>query len=234
MTEPESHDAGAASSLGTVTTSPRRFLALAVGPPLVWAVMRSWLEWQEGKYPKPDVFSMSALPVSQSPFSLLLPSLIAVLGIVVIGGLLAVWWRHGGARPVRRVLAGGWVLLWLAGAVALVGARANRAGLGPLATGATSATAQVLGTRPRLPNLRQPGGSELILEVAGLQRPQQVQISDLAAAQLRTGDAITLRWALGRYYGRYLLAWSPTNGADGGTSASKGSARVAPVAPSSR
>lgn len=150
---------------------------------------------------------MSALPASQSALMLVLPSLLAVLIVIAVGLLLALWWHRGGARPVQRLLAGVWIVLWLAGAAALWGARANRVELGPLAATGTAATATVLGTRPRMPSLHQPGGSELILAVDGWEGPQQVQVSDLAAAQLRTGDALVLRWAPGRYYGRYLVAW---------------------------
>lgn len=204
--------AGAATLAGQPARGRWRFLALAFGPPAVWTVAQTWLEWQEGRHPAPDIFSISALPVSQSVFTLVLPGLLALLSVLLVGIALTLWWRRGGAQPVQRLLIGLWVLLWLAGAAALFGTRANRAHLGPLAVVGTTATAKVLGTRARMPDLHQPGGSELILAVDGLEGPQQVQISDLAAAQLRPGDAIALRWAPGRYYGRYLVAWERAGG----------------------
>ena len=175
---------------------------------------RSWLEWREGRHPAPDVFSMSVVHTQQTAWTLLLPSLLTVLGVLLLGVLLALWWRRGGARVVQKLLAGLWVLLWLAGVAALFVAQANRAELGPSMVTATAANARVLGIRPRTPNLRQLGGSELILQVEGLGGAQQVQITDLAAAQLRSGDTLALRWALGRYYGRYLVAWARAGSAN--------------------
>lgn len=169
---------------------------------------RAWLDWQGGRHPTPEVFAMSEVPTQQTAWTLLLPSLITVLGLLMAGFLLVLWWRRGGSGAVKKLLASVWVSLWLAGTAALFMAQVNTAELGPAAATATSAPARVLGTRPRNPSLRSPGGSELILWVAGLTGPQQVQISDRAAAQLRPGDTLALHWAEGRYYGRYLVAWA--------------------------
>lgn len=170
-------------------------------------MLRSGLDWHAGRSPVPDVFAMSDVPPQQTAWALLLPSVLTALGLVLAAALLALWWRRGGASAVKKLLAGVWLLLWLAGSAALLLGQANRAPLGPAMASATAAQARVLGTRPRKPSLRQPGGSELILHVQGLERPQQVQISDRAAAQLKPGDALALRWSAGRYYGRYLVAW---------------------------
>lgn len=178
------------------------------GPPALWAVARSWLDWQGGRHPTRDVFAMSEVPTQQTAWTLLLPSLITAVGLLTAGIFLAVWWRRGGSGAVKKLLAGAWVLLWLAGTAALFVGQSNLAELGPAAATATAAPARVLGIRPLNPSLRQAGGSELILRVQGMAGPQQVQISDRAAAQLRPGDALALRWAEGRYYGRYLVTWA--------------------------
>ena len=203
-------------------TSRWRTAFLLFGPPALWAMARSWLDWQGGRDGSPDVFALSAVPVQPTAWALLLPGLLTLLGVLLAAGLLALWWRRGGAAAVKRVLAGLWTLVWLAGTLALFVAQKNLEQLGTKVATVSEAQARVLGTRPRSASLRQPGGSELMLQVQGLEGVQQVQISDRAAAQLQPGDALALRWAAGRYYGRYLVAWTPAETANPANPANPG------------
>lgn len=178
-------------------------LALAFGPPIVFATARVWLQWEEGRHAQSPVFAISPLPAAGSVGVLFLPGLLAVAAVLLLVGALWLWWRRGGARAVQRVLLALWALLWLGGAGAVVLAHANTAQLAPLPPEA----ARVLGLRPRMPTLRQLGGSEVILEFANRAGPQRVTVSDERVAHWAPGQRLRATLAHGRFYGLYLTGW---------------------------
>ena len=67
--------------------------------------------------------------------------------------------------------------------------------------------ARVLGLRPRPPTLREVGGSEVVLAVAGLAGPQRVRINDDRVALWQPGQRLSAEFAQGRFYGLYLTGW---------------------------
>lgn len=182
----------------------RAALALVVGPPVVLAGVRAWLEWQDGRSPSIPAFAIAPLPTSTSLWALFLPWLFAALALVLLAVLLQLWWRRGGSRSVQRALLALWVLLWLGGAGALIVSHANTAQLAPL----PAADAHVLGLRPLLPSVRQVGGSEVVLQVAALAGPQRVRIYDEEAALWQPGQRLRVALANGRFYGHYLTGWN--------------------------
>ncbi|MGP1683408.1 MAG: hypothetical protein ACTS8S_13890 [Giesbergeria sp.] len=180
-------------------------VALAFGPPLLWAGVRAWLEWRAGQQAPRDAFAIAPLPVSQSVFDLFLPWLLGVLALLVFAAVLVYGWRRGRARAVQRVLTVLWVLLWLGGAAGLLVARANTENLVPL----PDAQARVLGLRPLPPTLRQLGGSEVVMEVAGTAVPQHVRINDERVALWQPGQRLRVGLGQGQFYGLYLTRWEP-------------------------
>ena len=181
----------------------RAALALGFGPPIFLASVRAWLEWQDGRHPPTPAFSLAPLPVSDSVGALFLPWLLAALALVLMAGGLWWWWRRGGARAVQRLLLALWALLWVGGSGALWVAHANTAQLAPL----PAEQARVLGLRPRPPTLREVGGSEVVLAVAGLAGPQRVRINDDRVALWQPGQRLSAEFAQGRFYGLYLTGW---------------------------
>ncbi len=178
-------------------------LALAFGPPIGFATARVWLKWEEGRHAQNPAFAISPLPAAGSVEALFLPGVLAVAAVLLVVAVLWLWWRRGGARAVQRVLLALWALLWLGGAGAVVVAHANTAQLVPLPPEA----ARVLGLRPRMPTLRQLGGSEVILEFANQAGPLRVTIGDERAAHWAPGQRVRASLAHGRFYGLYLTGW---------------------------
>lgn len=186
----------------------RALAALVFGPPAAVAALRAGLAWQDGRHAPSPAFALAPLPASASAWALLLPWLLAALALVLLAAVLRLWWRRGGARAVRRVLAASWVLLWSGAAGALWVAHANTGQLQPL----PDAQARVLGLRARAPTLHQMGGSEVVLGVDGLAGPplagpQRVRIEGDGAALWQPGQRLRVRLAQGRFYGLYLVGW---------------------------
>ena len=59
-------------------------------------------------------------------------------------------------------------------------------------------------------SLRSLGGTELVLQVGGLDIPQRLLIGDAGAALLKPGDMLALRLVPGRFSGRFVTAWQAT------------------------
>ena len=57
------------------------------------------------------------------------------------------------------------------------------------------------------PSARSLGGTELVLQVAGLEIPQRLVLNDAKAASLKPGDALALQLAPGRFKGQFVVAW---------------------------
>ena len=82
------------------------------------------------------------------------------------------------------VLGAAWLLLWLAGSGAMLQRHLNRQGLflqGMVASAAAPAppvTARVVTSQFKPPSLRGLGGTELVLQVGGLEIPHRLLIDD--------------------------------------------------------
>lgn len=195
-----SADAGPAST-GRVRTA---LAALVFGPPAVLAALRAWLAWQDGRHPPAEAFALAPLP-PPSLAALFLPWVLGAVALLLCAALLALWWRRGGARAVRRLLGAAWALAWLAGVAGLWAAHANSGALQALPEG----EARVLGLRARPATLHQEAGSELVLDVVGFAGPQRVRIAHAGPALWRPGERLRVRLARGRFYGLYLVGWEP-------------------------
>ena len=57
------------------------------------------------------------------------------------------------------------------------------------------------------PNARSLGGTELVLQVAGVEVPQRLLLNDPRAASLKPGDALTLQLVPGRFKGQFVVGW---------------------------
>ena len=67
--------------------------------------------------------------------------------------------------------------------------------------------AELLGAHAQPPSQRSLGGQLWVLRIAGEDAPQQVLVPDAAAAQVPLHARLNLRWARGRWHGRYLSGW---------------------------
>src|SRR5690606_35556749 len=103
-------------------------------------------------------------------------------GLCVYGGV-----RRVGGHRVRQALLWAWIALWVVGGAALLWRNADLQGLEPL----EPVQAEVLGSRPRMPNLHSLGGTELLLRVEGLEPVQQLVLDDPQAAQWQPGMRLT-------------------------------------------
>ena len=172
-------------------------------PPAGLAAVRWLLQWQSERGPQSPALPLRPLAEGAGLLSALMPlfwgvGVLLVLALAIVGAM-----RRWGGRRVRQALLWAWALLCLAGGVALLAGHLNRQGLQPLAP----VHAQVLGSRPRPPNLHAVGGTELVLRVDGLSAVQQVVIDDPQAAQWLPGQRILLHWAHGRFRGLYVTRW---------------------------
>jgi hypothetical protein len=172
-------------------------------PPAGLAAVRWLLQWQSERGAPLPTLPLQPLVEGAGLLSALMPLFWGVGVLLVLAlGIAGAVRRWGGPR-VRKVLLWVWALLCLAGGLALVVGHLNRQGLQPLAP----VHAQVLGSRPRPPNLHAVGGTELVLRVDGLSAVQQVVIDDPQAAQWRPGQRILLHWSHGRFWGLYVTRW---------------------------
>lgn len=172
-------------------------------PPALLAGLRWWLQWQTERGPQSMALALEPLAAEAGLAAALLP--VAGVAGALLALALAGWFaaRRGGGRRARQGMLVAWVLLWLAGSGALLWRHLNLQGRVALAP----VQAQVLGSRPRAPNLHSTGGTELVLSVEGLGGVQQVLTDDPRAAQWRPGQRLTLHWARGRSSGRFVTGW---------------------------
>jgi hypothetical protein len=76
------------------------------------------------------------------------------------------------------------------------------------------ASARVVTARFKPASLRSLGGTELVLQVRGLEIPQRLLIDDARAAALKPGDALALQFAPGRFSGLFVTGWQAAPPAD--------------------
>ncbi|MGA8786509.1 MAG: hypothetical protein WB542_14360 [Polaromonas sp.] len=196
----------ASSSRSATGWTSQRTVWLLFAPPAVMAGLRWVLQSVSDRQvatPAPPL-----LPVSTTtgPLDLLWPAAL-VLAVLVAAGLLI---RRTGWRRVMPALGAAWVLLWLAGSGALLQRQLNRQGLflqGMTASEPAPVNARVLASKFKPPSLRGMGGTELVLQVSGLEVPQRLVIDDPQAAPLKPGDRLALQYVHGRFSGLFVTGW---------------------------
>lgn len=140
-----------------------------------------------------------------------------VLALLLAAGLAL---RRIGWRRCLPVLGGAWLLLCLYGSAALLQRHLNREGLFlqqgvSVPAGESAVIARVIASQFKTPSLRSLGGTELVLQLPGLEIPQRLLINDPQAEPLKSGDALALQLVPGRFSGLFVTGWQalPSAGA---------------------
>ena len=155
--------------------------------------------------------ALSLVPVSTTSGTLeLLWPVAVVLALLVLAGLLI---RRIGWRRVMPVLGAAWLALWLTGSGAMLKQHLNQQGLflqdmrEAAAPPAALVAARVVTNQFKLPSLHSLGGTELVLQVDGLEIPQRLLIEDASVARLKPGNTLALQLAPGRFSGLFVTGW---------------------------
>ena len=191
---------------------------LLFAPPLLMAGLRWLLQQADDRVsatPAPALVPVA----TTTTLELVWPALVALAVLVALGLLV----RRIGWRRFMPVLGVAWALFWLAACGALLQQHFNREGLvlqgvdaaavsssAPAATIAPAATvlqAKVVTVKFKPPSARSLGGTELVLQVTGLEVPQRLLLNDAKAASLKPGDALTLQLVPGRFKGQFVVGW---------------------------
>lgn len=183
---------------------------LLFAPPALWVGLRAVLENLNERQPGPPALPLLPLTTPAGLLELLWPAAV-VLALLVAFGLLL---RRLGWRRAMPVLGVVWLLLWLGGSAAMLQRHLNEQGLflrDATTPGAMSnpafVSARVLANQFKPPSLRGVGGSELVLQVSGLDAPHRLLLDDPQAVQIRPGDALVLQFARGRFSGLFVTDW---------------------------
>jgi len=130
------------------------------------------------------------------------------VGLALIALAAVVWGlRRIGLRRALVALGAVWVLLWLGGSAAMLQRQLNRQGLLLHSSAAAPLTARVITSEFKPANLHSLGGTELVLQVSGLDIPRRLLINDPQATSLKPGDALALQLAPGRFSGLFVTGW---------------------------
>jgi hypothetical protein len=138
-----------------------------------------------------------------------------VLALLLAAGLAL---SRIGWRRCLPVLSGAWLLLCLYGSVAMLQRHLNREGLflqdglvvqegATVSAGAAPVMARVVASQFKKPSQRSLGGTELVLQLPGLDIPQRLLINDPQAEPLKSGDALALQLVPGRFSGLFVTGW---------------------------
>lgn len=182
---------------------------LLFGPPAFMVAVRWLLQLADDRQSALPALALAPVSTTAGPLELLWP--VAVVLALLLAAALVI--RRLGWRRVMPVIGAAWLLLWLAGSGALLERHLNRQGLFLQGMSASAAapdarvTARVVSRRFKPPSLRGTGGTELVLQVAGLEIPQRLLIDDAQAAALKPGDALALQLAPGRFSGLFVTGW---------------------------
>ena len=182
---------------------------LIFGPPAFMVAVRWLLQLADDR--QSAIPALSLVPVSTTTGTLDLLWPVAVVLAVLIAA--AVVGQRMGWRRVMPVLGAVWLLLWLLGSGAMLERHLNRQGLflqGPAASAAAPAapvTARVVTAKFKPPSLRGMGGTELVLQVGGLEIPHRLLIDEARAAILQPGDMLALQFSPGRFSGLFVTGW---------------------------
>lgn len=164
------------------------------------------------------------MPVATTSGALeLLWPVAVVLALLLAAGLAL---RRIGWRRCLPLLGGAWLLLCLYGSAALLQRHLNREGLflrdgfvlqqgATVFAGAAPVVAKVVASQFKKPSQRSLGGTELVLQLPGLDIPQRLLINDPQAEPLKSGDALALQVVPGRFSGLFVTGWQalPSAGA---------------------
>jgi hypothetical protein len=185
---------------------------LLFAPPAVMAGLRWVLQSISDRQSAIPALPLVPVSTTDGPLALLWP--VALVLALLAAAVLAL--RRIGWRRSLPVLGGLWIALWLYGSAAFLQRHLNSQGMflqdGAAASASASAgvapvTAKVVTSQFKMPNLHSLGGTELVLQVSGLEIPQRLLIGDPQAAQLKPGDALALQVAPGRFSGRFVTDW---------------------------
>lgn len=181
---------------------------LLFAPPAVMAGLRWVLQSISDRQSITPALPLVPVSTTDGPLALLWP--VAVALALLAAAVLAL--RRIGWRRSLPVLGAVWLLLWLYGSAAFMQRHLNSQGLflqhgAAASAGRESVTAKVVTSQFKTPNLRSLGGTQLVLQVAGLEIPQRLLIDDPQAAMLKPGDALALQVAPGRFSGRFVTGW---------------------------
>ncbi|MEO6320975.1 MAG: hypothetical protein ABIR56_09850 [Polaromonas sp.] len=190
-------------------STSQRTAWLIFGPPAFMVGVRWLLQLADDR--QSAIPALSLVPVSTTAGTLdLLWPVAVVLALLLAAGLVM---RRLGWQRVMPVLGAVWLLLWLVGSGAMLARHLNRQGLllqdmsASVASPAARVMARVV-TRPFKPaSLRGMGGTELVLQVPGLEIPQRLLIDEARAAPLKPGDTLALQFSPGRFSGRFVTGW---------------------------
>lgn len=184
-----------------------RVTAWLVFAPLAAVVGLRWvLTWLQDRADAAPAWPLVPFAGAQDPLAWLPTAGWSLAGLTLL--ILVAWKvrRRLGPRAQARLLAG----LWLAAALAAcAGQLMHFFNLRGLVHQAEPLDARVLGSRAVRPSARGPGGTLVVLQVPGLPT-QQALIDDPTVAQLQPGQPLALRWARGRWSGRYVTGWQAT------------------------
>ncbi|WP_027994513.1 hypothetical protein [Simplicispira psychrophila] len=183
--------------------SAQRTAWLLFAPPAALVGLRWLLQWQSDRRLQTPLLPLTPFAPPRDALTVLAPLLWGVVALCI--ALLATRWagRRWGWRPVQRAGLALWLVLCVAGAGALGWHHLNLQGAQSL----PPVAAEVLGSHFTPPSARTAGGTQLIVQVTGLDGPQQVLIDDPQAAQWRPGQVLLLQWVRGRSSGLFVTGW---------------------------
>lgn len=183
---------------------------LLFAPPAVLVGLRAVLENLSDRQPGTSALPLLPVTAPTGMLDLLWP-IALVLALLVAFSLLL---RRLGWRRAMPVVGTVWLLLWLGGSAALLQRHLNEQGLflhdataPSVALNPAFVSAQVLASQFKPPSLRGVGGTELVLQVPGLETPHRLLIDDPQASQIRPGDTLALQFARGRFSGLFVTDW---------------------------
>ena len=206
---------------------------LLFAPPLLMAGLRWLLQQADDRVSATPAPALVPVATTTTTLELVWPALVALAVLVALSLLV----RRIGWRRFMPVLGVAWALFWLAACGALLQQHFNREGLvlqsvdaaevsssapaAPAAPAAAVVQAKVVTVKFKPPSARSLGGTELVLQVNGLEVPQRLLLNDAKAASLKPGDALALQLVPGRFKGQFVVGWR------------QAMPPVAPVAPAS-
>ena len=176
---------------------------LLFAPLAAWVGLRWVLQWLQDRAPQPAAWPITPFVGTQDPWAWLRPAGMAIAALALLALLARAWARRHGWRAPLRLLAGAWLLLWAAACAAQLQSFLNLRALVPQAP----LQAELLGAHAQPPSQRSLGAQLWVLRIAGEDAPQQVLVPHAAAAQVPLHARLNLRWARGRWHGRYLSGW---------------------------
>jgi len=179
---------------------------LIFGPPALMVAVRWLLQMVDDRQNIVPALPLVPVSTTAGTLDLLWPVALALALLVAAGGVI----YRLGWRRVMPAIGAVWLLLWLAGSGALLQRHLNRQGLvlqGMTAAAPAPVQARVVTAQFKPASLRSLGGTELVLQVGGLDIPNRLLLGDAGAASLKPGDMLALQLAPGRFGGLFVTGW---------------------------